>query len=296
MQRKGVADPPGEIVHELHERARLPVRRVENLPGVAPLRRLEQRVHSIVLVQVILQRLARPRPVRPTDAECPAVGAQVAALGTVKIAEAHHARGHRPRQNETLAFQNGRGDRSQRILPRLAKDEREARMHEHARVGPQRAVNASHRRARNPPPRVPVVQQRVGLLPGDIDVNLLERTPLQEEAAELGTPSGQRQAHRLGRIVHHAMRPLHAAHAAPTSATARNAAKSAARPASPSGPAGSGAPDSGSRTSAGSVPDALTDARSARSYTAMKSRPRTAIASTAATRATALLTPDAVPA
>jgi hypothetical protein len=45
---------------------------------------------------------------------------------------------------------------------------------------------------------VSIVQQRIGPLSGEIELNVARRTPLRQQAAELGSSAGDRHAYRRG--------------------------------------------------------------------------------------------------
>jgi hypothetical protein len=67
-------------------------------------------------MEVVLQRLARPRPIPPAKAKGGAIGAQITALRAIKVAEAHDAGRHRARQGEGFTFEDCIDRRLQRLV------------------------------------------------------------------------------------------------------------------------------------------------------------------------------------
>src|SRR2546423_14269302 len=67
VQRQTAPQLAREIVHELHERKRMAVGCVERLARKTRLRRDDERRDRVGLMQMKLQRVARARPIRPTQ-------------------------------------------------------------------------------------------------------------------------------------------------------------------------------------------------------------------------------------
>jgi hypothetical protein len=210
MQRGSAVDPMRERIHQLHERNRVTVRGVEDLALVSRSGRGEQGRGGIELMEVVLQRLARTGPVRPAETKGGAISAQISALRAVHIAEAHDAGGQRTRQRQRFALKDGLDRRAQRLRqagPALdGMHEGKARVDEHRRAvrsgRAHRAARSGKRGSGEIFPGVPVVQQRVRLLPGNVDVEVLgaaRPSPPREDATQFGARSGDRHVHGVHR-------------------------------------------------------------------------------------------------
>ena len=80
----------------MHERDGATVGGVERLARVPSSGGGQQSRSRVELVDVILPRVGRTGPVRPAETKGGAIGAQISALRTVEVAEAHDACGHGP--------------------------------------------------------------------------------------------------------------------------------------------------------------------------------------------------------
>ena len=143
-------------------------------------------------------------PVRPAQAECRSIGSQIGTVRTVQIAQAHDARRQRAGQHHRLGLEDSGHARLQGLAqlgaPLDGANEGKARVYEEVSSRGLGRAQCSRHRAREVLPRVPVVQQRVGLLASNVHVDRTIRTArrhLRQNAAELRAGAGDRQLHSI---------------------------------------------------------------------------------------------------
>ena len=156
------------------------VRRVQDPAHVSRASGGEQRCDGIELVQVVLPCREWTGPVRAAEVERFPVSAQIGAFRTVQVAKAHDAGRHWTRECDQFTFEDCLRQRAQGIIHAGSVchtvHEGEACVDKDrgiARAGSaNRAARSGQRFAGEILPGVPIVQQCVRLLPGNVDVDI----------------------------------------------------------------------------------------------------------------------------